>query len=187
MAQQDLLMPWLSALGNVSLGARLQRRDARPDPRPRDAGARGPRRRSRCPAPHALRRHAPAGRARPHPDGRQAHRAHGRALLRARRDHADALAGACRRPPRRAHGAAGDPRPARGAQAGRAESTSWPAARRLCSAPQRPTARPPRKPGDRTPADPNTPRCWNGSLRPTMPAPTRGPTDGQGLECASSG
>ena len=149
MAQQDLLMPWLSALGNVSLGARL--RGEKPDRErgARDAGARGFGRGGRRPAAHPFGRHAPAGRACPHPDGRPARRAHGRALLRARRDHARP---GCRSSPRTCSEGARCcwSLTIRWRRSGLGSaSTSWPAARPRWNLPPRADGPPPRRLDDR--------------------------------------
>ena len=164
----------------------LARREARPRARARHAGSRGPRRRGRRAPAYALWRHAPAGGACPHLDGRPARRPHGRAVLGPRRDHADAAAGACRQPARRAHGAAGHPRPAGGVEARRAHLRHGGAARPRCRARPRRTVPRPGSPAT-GPCRRCMQSCWNGSRRPTMPGPTGGSPDGGGPECTPSG
>ncbi len=92
MPQRDLLLPWLRAIDNAALALRLagsSGREARRTAAPlfERLGLDGF---ERAWPEAALRRHAPAGRLRPHAADRQADAAPGRALRGARRDHARA-------------------------------------------------------------------------------------------------
>ena len=139
MFQSEALMPWRSALDNVTAGLAVPRRG--PEAGAREgrglARARGPRRLRRpLPAP-ALRRHEEARLARADAHPRPADPAHGRALLRARRAdaaaHGERAAGAVERQPQERH--LHHPRPRGGDLA---SPTAWwcspPAPRRAPSA-----------------------------------------------------
>ena len=109
--------PGSSVVGNVTLGARLRGERAGPRAAPGAARPGRPRRPARPAAGDALGRPAPARGARAHADGGPPGGADGRAVLGARRDHPRPPPGARRAAARRAHRAAGDPRPAGGAPA----------------------------------------------------------------------
>ena len=152
MPQRDLLLPWLSALDNAALALRIAGRATRAGPR----AGRGAVRRARpgglragAPA-RALRRYAPARRVPAHAALGQARPLPGRAVRRARRDHARGDAGVARprAAARAAHGRARHPRRRGGGRARRPRRGALP--------PSRPGAR-----GDRG---------------RTSPAPARAPT-----------
>ena len=86
MSQRDDLLPWLSVIGNVTLGARL-RGESAIAPGDGPAGAGRPRRPAGPAAGDAVGRPAPARRARPHAAGGSPGGADGRAVLGARRHH----------------------------------------------------------------------------------------------------